>query len=81
MGGGVESTSHIHGLFHSICTEYEIVTADANILIANKTTNSDLFHAIPFSYGTLGFLTAVTLQIVPYKRQRQKWKQIEMETN
>ena len=27
----------------------------------------DLFCAVPFSYGTLGFLTAVEIDIIPYK--------------
>ncbi len=27
----------------------------------------DLYSAIPFSYGTLGFLTAVEIDIIPYK--------------
>jgi FAD/FMN-containing dehydrogenase len=30
-------------------------------------TNSDLFHAIPMSYGTLGFLTSITIKMIPYK--------------
>ena len=30
-------------------------------------TNSDLFHAIPMSYGTLGFLTSITIKLIPYK--------------
>ena len=47
MGGGIESTSHKCGLFHHICTEYEIVTADGNISIANQEHNNNLFHAIP----------------------------------
>ena len=67
MGGGIETTSHIYGLFHHICTEYELILADASVLIANKSTNADVFHSVPMSYGTLGFLTAVTLKIIPYK--------------
>ena len=103
-GAGLESTSHQYGLFHNICVEFELVTADASVIIANKTVNSDtndnddddslivlimmiivmimmiivmimmmfqvnsdVFHAVPMSYGTLGFLTAVTLRIVPYR--------------
>ena len=66
-GAGIESTSHVYGLFHKTSVEYELVTADANLIIANETVNQDVFHAVPMSYGTLGFLTAVTLRIVPYK--------------
>ena len=47
MGGGIESTSHKYGLFHHICTEYEVVTADGEVLTANQEVNDYLFHAIP----------------------------------
>merc|ERR1712106_382924 len=65
-GGGLESTSHKWGMFHHTCTKYEIVTADGSCLTASEEENRDLFHAIPMSYGTLGFLTSVTVKIVPY---------------
>ena len=67
MGGGIETTSHKHGLFHHICTEYEVVTADGEVTIADLENNTDLFHSLPFSYGTLGFLTSATVRIVEYK--------------
>ena len=35
--------------------------------LAPELQNSDLFYAIPWSYGTLGFLTAVDIMIVPFK--------------
>lgn len=66
MGGGIESTSHIHGLFQHICLEYELVTANGEVTIANLKENADLYHSVPFSYGTLGFLTRVTLKLTPY---------------
>ena len=31
------------------------------------TQNTALFATIPFSYGTLGFLTCVDIDIIPYK--------------
>ena len=46
-GGGLESTSHKWGMFHHLCTEYEIVTADGSCVVANENENTDLFHAIP----------------------------------
>lgn len=67
MGGGLESTSHKYGLFQYICSEFEIVAADGEVMIANHDTNSDLFYALPVSYGTLGFLTSVSIRIIPYK--------------
>ena len=67
MGGGLESTSHKYGLFQYICSEFEIVAADGEVMIANHDTNSDLYYALPVSYGTLGFLTSVSIRIIPYK--------------
>jgi len=47
MGGGIESTSHKYGLFHHLCQEYEVVTADGQVVTANEEENDDIFHAIP----------------------------------
>lgn len=58
MGMGLESSSHIYGLFQSICLSYEMVLADGSLIKCSREENSDLFYAVPWSYGTLGFLTA-----------------------
>lgn len=65
MGTGVESSSHIYGLFQHICVSYELVLADGSLIKCSKDENSDLFYAVPWSYGTLGFLTAVEIKIIP----------------
>lgn len=65
MGTGIESSSHIYGLFQHICVSYELVLADGRLIKCSKDENSDLFYAIPWSYGTLGFLTAVEIKIIP----------------
>ena len=67
MGGGIESTSHKYGLWQNICLKYELVLADGTITSCTRDENSDLFYAIPWSYGTLGFLTSVDIMIVPFK--------------
>ena len=36
--------------------EYEVVTADGSIVTATEKQNTELFFAVPFSYGTLGML-------------------------
>ena len=41
--------------------------ADGSITTCTRDENSDLFYAIPWSYGTLGFLTSVDLLIIPLK--------------
>lgn len=38
MGTGVETSSHIHGLFQHICTEYELVLADGSVVTCSKVT-------------------------------------------
>jgi len=67
MGGGIETTSHKYGLFQYTCKSYELVVSDGSVVECNQDNEPELYMAIPFSYGTLGFLTAVTLDIVPYK--------------
>ena len=67
MGGGIESTSHKYGLWQNICLKYELVLSDGTITTCTRDENSDLFYAIPWSYATLGFLTAVDIMIIPFK--------------
>lgn len=67
MGCGLETTSVKYGLFESVCQAYELVLSDASTIWCSRTENLDLFEAMPLSYGTLGFLTAVDLEIVPFK--------------
>ena len=57
-----------HFYFQHICKSYEIVTADGSVITCSESENSDLFYAVPWSYGTLGFLVAAEIQIVPCKR-------------
>ena len=41
--------------------------SDGSIITCDKTNYRDLYDAIPVSYGTLGFLVSVTIDIIPYK--------------
>ncbi|XP_023217183.1 delta(24)-sterol reductase-like [Centruroides sculpturatus] len=68
MGTGIETSSHRYGLFQQICNEYEMVLADGSVIRCSAEENKDLFHAIPWSHGTLGFLVSVEVQIVPAKK-------------
>ena len=67
MGGGIESTSHKYGLFNYICKQYEMILADGSVVWCSPTENKELFAVQPLSYGTLGFLTCVDIDIIPYK--------------
>ena len=67
MGVGIEGSSHKYGLMDDIVIAYEVVLADGSRIIASREEHPDLFRALPWSYGTLGFLVSVTLRIVPCK--------------
>ena len=67
MGVGIEGSSHKYGLMDDIVVSYDVVLADGRLVTASETENADLFKALPWSYGTLGFLVSVTLRVVPCK--------------
>uniref|UniRef100_A0A8D9A8C8 Delta(24)-sterol reductase n=1 Tax=Cacopsylla melanoneura TaxID=428564 RepID=A0A8D9A8C8_9HEMI len=71
LGQGLESSSHKYGMFHNNCISYELVLSDGSLVTCSKDKESDLFHVIPWSYGTLGFLTAIEIQIIPVKKYVQ----------
>ncbi|KAL1922149.1 uncharacterized protein VTP21DRAFT_10791 [Calcarisporiella thermophila] len=65
-GYGIETTSHVHGLLSDIAIAYEIVLPDASV---RRVTRGDkLFHQINWSFGTLGFLTAIELPVIKASR-------------
>lgn len=68
QGGAGESGSFKWGAFHEICSEYEIVLGNGDIVIASKIKNSELFWGIHCSYGTLGIITKIKLKLIPAKK-------------
>ncbi len=42
--------------------------ADGSLIRCTKDDNPDLFYGLPWSHGTLGFLVAAELKIVPCKK-------------
>jgi len=68
MGFGVETSSHKYGLFQYICESFDIVTAEGKLLHCSATENTELFRLIPWSHGTLGFLVAAELKIIPARK-------------
>jgi len=67
MGVGIEASSHIYGFLFETIKEYELITANGDIIKASENEHQDLFRALPWSHGTLGFLVGVTLKIVKIK--------------
>jgi delta24-sterol reductase len=68
MGFGVETSSHKYGLFQYICESFEIVTAEGKRLRCSASENAELYHLVPWSHGTLGFLVAAELRIIPARQ-------------
>ena len=67
-GTGIESSSHKFGLFHEMCVEYELCLGNGQVVVARADNEySDLFHAIPWSYGTLALLLSAKLRMIPSK--------------
>ena len=68
MGVGIETSSHKYGLFNDSVVSAEIVLASGEVVTCGRNgPNKDLFDALPWSYGTLGFLTSVTMRVIPCK--------------
>jgi delta24-sterol reductase len=68
MGIGIETSSHKYGFLFETVLSYEIITANGTLVRASRDENADLFHSLPMSHGTLGFLVAVELKVVPVKK-------------
>ncbi len=66
-GCSVESMSYKYGGFHDNCLEYEVVTPEGEILVCNREQNTDIFHMIHGSFGTLGIITKLTFKLIPAK--------------
>jgi Delta24-sterol reductase len=55
------------GLYQETVTAYEIVLGDGSHVRATEKDNEDLFRALPWSHGSLGFLVALELKLVKVK--------------
>ena len=63
MGFGVETSSHRHGLFQHTVKALEVVLPDGTFKRTTPDLNADLFYALPWSHGTLGFLVAAEIEV------------------
>ena len=56
------------GLYQESIIAYEVVLADGSLVRVTKDNEySDLYHTLPWSHGTLGFLVTLELQIIRIK--------------
>lgn len=65
MGAAIESSSHHQGQFNDTCSAFEILLGDGTLIQATREQNSDLFYGISGSYGSLGFLSKVEIELIP----------------
>jgi FAD/FMN-containing dehydrogenase len=67
-GIGIESTSFRHGLPHESVLEMDVLLADGEVVTCTPDNEfSDLFHGIPNSYGTLGYVLRLVVRTQPVK--------------
>lgn len=65
VGIGIESSCYRHGFVHDGLIEAEVLLPDGRIVQCNSTNAySDLFHALPNSYGTLGYILRAKIRLM-----------------
>jgi FAD/FMN-containing dehydrogenase len=68
-GVGIEASSFRFGLVHDTISEIEVLTGDGRALVCTPDNeHRDLFHALPNSYGTLGYALKLTACTTPVRR-------------
>jgi FAD/FMN-containing dehydrogenase len=70
-GCSIESMSYRFGGFHDKCLEYEVVSAEGEVLSCSREQNAELFEAVHGAYGTLGILSSLRFELRPAKRYVQ----------
>ena len=66
VGIGIESSCHRHGFVHDGLVEADVLLADGRVVTCTpENAHADLFHALPNSYGTLGYILRAVIRLVP----------------
>ena len=73
VGGGFvgtagESSGFKYGFFDRTVLSAEVVLADGTLVTASASQNTDLFEGLRGSFGTLGVLTMVEMQLIPLRQ-------------
>lgn len=63
-GAGIESSSHEYGQFNDICSEYEVLLGNGEVITASAENHADLFYGISGSYGSLGIVLSAKVQLI-----------------
>lgn len=64
-GCALESMSYRYGGFHDSCLEYEVVSGKGEVITCSRQNNAEIFEMIHGSYGTLGFISKITMKLLP----------------
>ncbi|XP_019613547.1 PREDICTED: delta(24)-sterol reductase-like [Branchiostoma belcheri] len=68
LGVGMTTYSHRVGLYQEAVESWDVLLGDGSLVHATKDNeHSDLYHALPWSHGSLGLLVAMELKIIPVK--------------
>jgi FAD/FMN-containing dehydrogenase len=65
VGIGIESNCYRHGFVHDGMLEAEVLLPDGRIVACSAQREPELFHALPNSYGTLGYILRATMRLMP----------------
>lgn len=66
MGVGMTTHSHKAGLFQESVVAYDVVLANGDLVhVTADNEYSDLFYTLPWSHGSLAFLVALELRVIP----------------
>jgi FAD/FMN-containing dehydrogenase len=67
-GIGIESSSFRHGLPHESVLDMEVLLGDGEVVHCTPDNeHADLFHGMPNSYGTLGYILKLRARTMPVK--------------
>jgi FAD/FMN-containing dehydrogenase len=66
VGIGIESSCFRHGFVHDGLVEAEVLLPDGRVVLCTADNEyADLFHALPNSYGTLGYILRAKIRLMP----------------
>jgi len=69
VGIGIESTCFRHGFVHDALLEADVLLPGGDVVTCSADNeHADLFHALPNSYGTLGYILRARLTLMPARR-------------
>ncbi len=67
-GSSLESSSGVYGQFSDTVLGVTVLLGNGEVVGASRTENSDLFWGLSGSYGTLGIILSLTIELIPAKK-------------